>query len=271
MYAIAPNTLDAIAAAGFSVYQNPDPRWQSYAYFTDGQNVGYCQNSRFGGLTLSTCHVPCRECGTGFGMGEASDLTREALSVAFVRCPDWASATDRAAVRKWSDVAKFLAGQKVERVRIGALEVEFQRKAIFRAEPMLSDFIACALQDLGLTEQDEACTDDREARDSGTIYTLEATSFQKLRDIVSAFRVECADHIAAALHLEPGEDGLRHRGDRGHLSLEGLGSTLWLAITGSGVGFTDDGDAPCLEAMADWAASHSVEGLSFDDSGEVYA
>lgn len=270
---LTPETLDAIAAVGFSVYQSPDSHWRTYAFFTDGRNIGYLENNRLEGLRLSTVHVPNRDSGTGFGMGPLATITREALSVAFAWAPDWAGQRDRDSVRKFPSVAAFMAGKKLERTRVGWLEIEAERKAAFKAEPLLSDFVATALQDLQLSESDEACTDEREARDSGTIYTLEGDTFARLSEIVSRFRAECGEHIAAALELEPGEDGLRYRtGPRSGCSIteSELGATLWLAVTGSGVTFTDDGDAPCLQAMADWARSQHCEGLYFGDAGTVH-
>lgn len=269
-------SLDAIAAAGFSVYQSPDAHWRTYAFFTDGTRIGYIQQAAFGGLEISTVHQPCRECGTGFGMGSLPDFTRESLSVAFAYAPDWAGQRDRDAVRKWPNMAALLASRStasLERVRVGHLETETERKAAFRAEPMLEDFVAVALQDLQLRESDEACGEEREARDSGTIYTLRPDTFAALQEIVSRFRLECADHIAAALELEPGGPGLPYRrGSRTGCPIteSELGGTLWLAVTGTGVTFTDDGNADCLEALATWARAQHCEGLYFGDAGDVH-
>ncbi|WLJ71171.1 hypothetical protein [Sphingomonas phage Carli] len=146
--------------------------------------------------------------------------------------------------------------------------IEAERKAIYRADSMLESFIGCALQDLQLSESDEACTDEREARDSGTIYTLDARTFESLRSVVEAFRVACGPHIESALELEPGEDGLQY--GRDYMTHDRIGSTLWLAVTGTGVTFTDDGDAPALVAMADWSRSQHCEGLYFGDAGGVH-
>lgn len=146
--------------------------------------------------------------------------------------------------------------------------IEAERRDIFRADSLLEDFVSTALQDLQLSESDEACGEEREARDSGTIYTLDARTFDSMRRTVEAFRADCGPHIDAALDLEPGTTGREY--GMGELTDERIGSTLWLAVTGTGVTFTDDGDAPCLVAMADWARSHHVEGLYFGDNGGVY-
>lgn len=104
---LSAETLDAIAACGFDVYQNADPQWQSYAYFTDGQNIGCIQTGHFGGLSISTVHIPCKECGTGFGLDSLGELTRENLARAFCHAPSWATQRDREAVRKYRDWEHF--------------------------------------------------------------------------------------------------------------------------------------------------------------------
>ena len=150
--------------------------------------------------------------------------------------------------------------------------IEAERRTLYR-DSMLESFVSTALQDAQLSESDEACGEEREARDVGTIYTIPARTLERLRQIVESFRADCAAHIESALDLEPGEDGLQYR--RGSkagagLSDEELGSTLWLAVTGTGVTFTDDGDSPALQAMADWARANGVEGLYIGDSGGAY-
>lgn len=105
--AIAPEVISTIAALGFDVYQSTSPAWRSYLFFTDGTRVAYMQ-TEFGALTLSTVHLPCRECGTGFRLDNPAALTREELERGFIIAPNWASATDRAAVRKYADAAAFL-------------------------------------------------------------------------------------------------------------------------------------------------------------------
>lgn len=110
---LSPETLDAIAALGFDVYQSINPNWHSYCYFTDGTRVGYLENRSGWGLALTTVNIPCRECGTGFGMSEMNDppftLTREYLERAFVVAPHWASSRDAGAVKKYRDMAHFLS------------------------------------------------------------------------------------------------------------------------------------------------------------------
>lgn len=108
---LTAETLDAIQAAGFDVYQAAEPRWQSYAYFTDGIRIGYIQTGDFGGLRLSTVHIPNRTTGTGFALDDCTSLERAELEKAFIFAPSWAYNTDRESVRKWADIAAFLKGQ----------------------------------------------------------------------------------------------------------------------------------------------------------------
>lgn len=93
---------------GFSVYWS---KWSSsnakpaYFYFTDGANIGYCQEAYFGGLSFSTVHKPCRECGTGFGLNESGtgiyEPTLKDAERAFIVAPNWAKSNDVRAVRKY--------------------------------------------------------------------------------------------------------------------------------------------------------------------------
>jgi hypothetical protein len=146
---------------------------------------------------------------------------------------------------------------------------ENERNAAFRACPILCGYVSTALQDLQLSEADEACTESREPRDSGTIYTLPDSEFAKARTYCEQFAAEHAADIAAAQELEPGEPGLQYTTHR-YMTAERIGSTLYLARVGSGVTFTDDGDAPCLQALAEAARAEHKESPYFGDDGRVY-
>ena len=53
---ILTDTADMIKAAGFKVYWsrwNDDSRKATYFHFTDGTNIGYCQEGYFGGIRFS--------------------------------------------------------------------------------------------------------------------------------------------------------------------------------------------------------------------------
>ena len=141
---------------------------------------------------------------------------------------------------------------------------EQERKQAFRESPILADFLSCMLQDLQFSESDEACMESRDERDAGTIYDCPDETFANARRFCDRFAADCADHIEAAQELEPGSDGLRYANGR-YMTLERIGSTLWLAASGSGVTFTDDGDSPALEAMAQWARDCHLEAYLGDD------
>lgn len=104
---ISAETIAAIKAMGFSVYQNPDSHWQTYLFYTDGTRIAYLQNDGLQGLCISTVHVPDKQVGTGYGLGPIPALTRQALEVGFIHAPNWASGADRNATRKFADWAAF--------------------------------------------------------------------------------------------------------------------------------------------------------------------
>lgn len=104
MSALTDETLDAIAACGFDVFQNADPKWRSYVFFTDGKRIGYLQRSRFGGMEIATVHIPNPRSGTGFSMGPVEPITRDNLVLAFAHAPQWADRPSRESVRKWPSI-----------------------------------------------------------------------------------------------------------------------------------------------------------------------
>lgn len=150
-------------------------------------------------------------------------------------------------------------------------ETEISRNADFSACPILSDYIAAMLQDLQYREMDESCMEEREQRDTGTIYTLREDTYQRCKADCEAFMTENADAIAEALELVPGEDGLRY--GREYMSYERIGSTFYLSRVGHGISFTDDGtpgEAECLTKLEAAASAASYFEPYLGDDGEVY-
>lgn len=146
-------------------------------------------------------------------------------------------------------------------------EREAARNAAFKACPILADFVATMLQDLQYTEADEACTEEREEGDTGTIYTLADDTFDRCKAYCEAFMANNADAIAEALDLVPGEDGLRY--GRDYITHARIGSTLYMLAVGHGVAFTDDGDAECLHKLNEATRADRLE-FTFDhESGTV--
>ena len=141
---------------------------------------------------------------------------------------------------------------------------EASRKADFRACPILADFIATMLQDLQYTEADNACEEEREEGDTGTIYTLAEDVYQTCKRLCEEFMVANAEAIEEALDLEPGSDGLRYTAN--YISHERIGSTFYMQLVGHGISFTDDGDAPCLQALNEYV--RGLRGAEFYFDGE---
>lgn len=147
-------------------------------------------------------------------------------------------------------------------------EREDARKADFKACPILADFVATMLQDLQYNENDNACEDEREEGDTGTIYTLTDDTYQRCKAYCEAFMADNAADIESALDLEPGDAGFLYAKE--HMSYERIGSTLYLLAVGHGVSFTDNGDAECLERLNDATRAHRLE-FDFDhESGMVW-
>lgn len=105
---LTQEVIDKIKAAGFDVYMyEPGASWLIY---TDGTQVAYLQDNRFGGLNISTKHHPNKHHGSGFIAVEnleVNDLTREILERGFMTMPHWAD--HRYPVRKYKDIEEFLA------------------------------------------------------------------------------------------------------------------------------------------------------------------
>jgi hypothetical protein len=82
----------------------------TYCFFTDGKNIGYAQ---WGGISesVSSVHEPNKSTGTGFNV--AGEITRETLLAAMQTiAPHWASASDRASVRKYRDIDDYMKASK---------------------------------------------------------------------------------------------------------------------------------------------------------------
>ena len=105
------DAFTAIKAAGFEVYAPfANGRAPTYAFFTDGTNIGYIQRGEYNcGYRLSTVHKANRVTGTGFSMTDvdacllASELTVDTLREAFRHAPAWASEAMRCSVNKFAD------------------------------------------------------------------------------------------------------------------------------------------------------------------------
>ena len=102
---ISNETIETIRALGFDVWLPPEKT--TYLYYSDGKNIAYLEIGRYGGFGTSTCHIPNRQCGTGFQISDNAQLTRESLAEAFCFAPHWANSFDRRSVIKWGSPEKF--------------------------------------------------------------------------------------------------------------------------------------------------------------------
>lgn len=88
----------------------------TYYHFEKDNKFGYCQYDHFRGVTFTTVHKPCGECGTGFGMEDDRDnellplSVETALQTTNTFAPHWASSSDVKAIRKYTDIADFISG-----------------------------------------------------------------------------------------------------------------------------------------------------------------
>lgn len=149
---------------------------------------------------------------------------------------------------------------------------ESMRKADFRAIPILESYVATLLEDLQHNENESACMEDREPRDSGTVYSLPDSEYQKCKRSCERFMRENAEAIAEALELVPGEEGLRY--GREYMTHDRIGYYFYMERVGHGVSFTDDGtpgEAHCLSRLREAANNFGYcEGGHFGDDGRVY-
>jgi hypothetical protein len=150
--------------------------------------------------------------------------------------------------------------------------IETARKADFRANPILSDYLATMLEDFQFSENDEACSEEREERDTGTIYTLNESEYIRHKRDCDKFYADNRADIDAALELVPGEEGLRY--GRDYMTHERIGYYFYMVRAGHGVSFTDDGtpgEADCLSNLNKAARAFPSFDLYFGDDGEVYS
>lgn len=152
---------------------------------------------------------------------------------------------------------------------MGCTEQETARNEAFKACPIFKSYLATALEDCQFSENEDACEDEREARDCGTIYDCPQETFDRAQSDCIAFMSANGRWIQRALDLEPGEDGLRY--GRDHFTHDRIGYYFYMTRVGHGVGFTDDGDDMALQIMADYSRVRPwCEGLYIGDDGKAY-
>lgn len=98
---------------GFDLLIPNNPETSTYFHFSKDNKIGYCQLAYNNwGISFSSVHKPCRECGTGFGFDDSytgvESPTIEDAEKTFIIAPNWAKPTDRKAVRKWNDFDDYI-------------------------------------------------------------------------------------------------------------------------------------------------------------------
>jgi uncharacterized protein YndB with AHSA1/START domain len=103
--------------------------------------------------------------------------------------------------------------------------VEQQRKCAFETWPMLEGFLSTLLEDLQMSEAEEAFGDEREERDCGTIYTCPESTLRAVAQYCRDFR-----------------DAARKVIEDNRLDETRIGADLYLAMAGHGADFRDRND-----------------------------
>ena len=135
------------------------------------------------------------------------------------------------------------------------------RAALFARDFFLQSYIATMLEDVQARENDEACSEDREPRDCGTIYTVPDGTFDQMRADAERFQREAANDLTAAHDM-----GVLYGRDQ-------AGADFYLTRVGHGVGFWDRGIGEAGERLTA-RVGHGTAFPSFDpyigDDGAVY-
>ena len=100
---------ERIKSLGFDVYVVKDPEW-CYGYFVEGGSFAYFQLGSFGGLEVSTCHKPCKNWGSGFGVDVGISPTKHSLRRAFLTPTGWGGR--RVSVTKYANFDEYINNHK---------------------------------------------------------------------------------------------------------------------------------------------------------------
>ena len=95
--------IEVIKAAGYEVYMRHIT--DKYCYYTDGLNIGYAQ----WGFSMRVCTVHKANTQTGTGFSVAESITDTSLAAGLAYTPYWASISDIASVKKYANIAAFIA------------------------------------------------------------------------------------------------------------------------------------------------------------------
>lgn len=103
--------IEQVQSYGFHVYMRVEAdSWMIYTS-EDGKQLGYLQVERFGGISISTVHIPNSTSGTGYQIERHVDsFDKAALEAGFTLKPHWARGDFTPA--KWRDIEHFKASNR---------------------------------------------------------------------------------------------------------------------------------------------------------------
>lgn len=148
------------------------------------------------------------------------------------------------------------------------LDVELTRNVAMQDCPILRGYLSTALQDTQFRENDDACEEERQPHDVGTIYTVSDDIFQR------AYR-DCTEFLQAARDAISSHIGIAEI--EGYTN-EQCGADFWLTRNGHGAGFWDRsalmdvyghniGEA--LTALVGWRTQWPEIDFYFGDDGNL--
>jgi len=118
---IFKNYIKELKNNGFAVYTSDTKEQPSYINFTKDNKIGYCQYDRFGGVTFSTVHKPCKECGTGFRVTENDGTYEPTIKDAessLIFAPNWATPKDKQAIVKYKSWEEYNSKSHLKNIQL---------------------------------------------------------------------------------------------------------------------------------------------------------
>ena len=90
-------------------HEHHTPELSSWIIFSKDDKIGYAQDDRFQGISFSTVHKPCRECGTGFrAVDPTHEPTLKHAESALIFAPSWATYPQRQAIKKYKNLDDYM-------------------------------------------------------------------------------------------------------------------------------------------------------------------
>lgn len=106
--------------AGFEAYAPIlFDKWVTWLYFVKNDKIGYVELGQRG-FSFTSSHKPCRQCGTGFAVGEGGvPLPTVEMAEVTVNtvAPHWAQ-HDLPHVKKWANWAEFHRSSRIKYIQV---------------------------------------------------------------------------------------------------------------------------------------------------------